>query len=499
MAHESAPRDALMTTELVPEQILPKVLTTFGLTATYVFIICWITGSSVMATGGWQAIPFWVLGIVLFLIPAGLAVSELGNLWPGQGGVYIWAYRTMNDDLAFVGGFMSWVPVILNNASGPATILQLLLLAFHASLGTTVSVILQLVILWAVVGMALAKLAASQKVMNSIFILYWVLTAVIFIGGLAFAIRHGHPATPFHASELFKPDFATSGFLFGTVLLYLVGVETPFNMGAEFLSVRKSATRMILWGSIGLVAIYLLTTIGTMLVLPTAKINSVTGVIDNLGTSLPPGVMETGAVVLAVIVFVALATYSIAYSRLIFVSGLERHLPRIFTHLNPRTRNPVTAILIQGAISSVLVIALFSQSSLVNVTIYLTGALSVIWLFSSLFFFIPPLIARVRYADRYENEDFWRIPGGKPGVWVTCVVGIIATLGGIYYSFAAPWIDVPKGTWMTWLGSIIGATVAVMGLVYVFGRRAASKLNQEDSLAHLAQFDLSDETSDPAR
>ena len=121
-----------MTTELVPEQILPKVLTTFGLTAVYVFIICWITGSSVMATGGWQAIPFWVLGIVTFLVPAGLAVSELGNLWPGQGGVYIWAYRTMNDNWAFVGGFLSWVPVILNGASGPATVLQLLLLAFHA-------------------------------------------------------------------------------------------------------------------------------------------------------------------------------------------------------------------------------------------------------------------------------------------------------------------------------------------------------------------------------
>ena len=47
MAQETAPaRDALMTTELVPEQILPKVLTTFGLTAVYVFIICWITGSA---------------------------------------------------------------------------------------------------------------------------------------------------------------------------------------------------------------------------------------------------------------------------------------------------------------------------------------------------------------------------------------------------------------------------------------------------------------------
>lgn len=492
MASETASRDALMTAELVPEQILPKVLTTFGLTAVYVFIICWITGSSVMATGGWQAIPFWVLGIVTFLVPAGLAVSELGNLWPGQGGVYIWAYRTMNDKWAFVGGFLSWVPVILNGASGPAIVLQMLLLAFHAQLGTTLSVVLQLVILWAIVGMALAKLAASQKLMKVVFSVYGVLTAVIFFGGLVYALRHGvHSATPFHVNELLKPDFAASGFLFGTVLLYLVGVETPFNMGAEFLSVRRSATRMILWGSAGLVAIYLLTTIGTMLVLPTAKINSVTGVVANLGTSLPPGVMEVAAVVLAVIVFTALATYAIAYSRLIFVSGLERHLPRIFTHLNPRTRNPVTAILIQGAISSVLIVGLFSQASLANVTIYLTGGLSVVWLASGLFFFIPPLIARVKYADRYATEDFWRIPGGKPGVWITCIVGMASTIAGIYYSFAVSWLpDVSNSTWMTWLGSIVAGTLIVMGVVFYFGRRSASRLSREDSLAHLARFDM---------
>src|SRR6476646_10401675 len=72
----TADRDKLMTTELVPEQILPKVMSTFGLTAAYVFIICWITGSSVMATGGWTAIPMWVLGILTFLVPAGMAVAE---------------------------------------------------------------------------------------------------------------------------------------------------------------------------------------------------------------------------------------------------------------------------------------------------------------------------------------------------------------------------------------------------------------------------------------
>jgi amino acid transporter len=492
---EAAPpsqRDALMTTELVPEQVLPKVLGTFGLTATYVFIICWITGSSIMAGGGWTAIPMWILGIITFLVPAALAVAELGNLWPGQGGVYIWAYRTMGEKMSFLGGYLSWVPVVLNTASSPAIVLQLLLLACHAELGLTVSIVLQLVILWTVVGLALAKLAANQRIMNVTFVIYGVLTLTIFICGVIYAFGHGS-ATPFSLHDSLVPNFAGAGFLYGTVLLYLVGVETPFNMGAEFLSVKRSATKMIAWGSAALIAIYLLTTLGTMMVLPSDQIDPVTGVIGNLGVSGFPGLMEGAAVVLAIIVFVAMTTYQVAYSRLIFVSGLERHLPRIFTHLNPRTRNPVTAVLIQGVLSSLILVGLYSQSSMANVTVYLQGGLSVVWLISGFFFFIPLLIARKRYADRYESEDFWRIPGGMPAVWAVAAVGIVATCAGVYYSFASPWIDVPPATWMTWVGSIAVGMFVLGAIVYFFGRRSAAKVSQEDALAHLAVLEVKDE------
>lgn len=486
-------RDKLLTTELVPEQVLPKVMTTFGLVATYVFIICWITGSSVMAAGGWTAIPMWVLGILTFLVPAGLAVAELGNLWPGEGGVYIWATRTMGETWGFVGGYLSWIPVILNAAGSPAIVLQLLLLAFHAELGLTVSIILQLVILWGVIGLALAKLAANQRVMNVVFVIYWVLTAVIFLAGVIYAARNGS-ATPFTAHAAFVPDFVGAGFLYGTVLLYLLGVETPYNMGAEFLSVRKSGPKMVIWGSAALVVIYLLTTLGTMMVLPSDQIDPVTGVIGMLGTAAPKGVMEVAAIVLACIVFVALVTYQIAYSRLIFVSGLERHLPRIFTHLNPRTRNPVTAVLIQGVLSSLILVGLYSQSSMANVTIFIQGGLSVVWLISGFFFLFPLIIARKKYADRYANEQFWRIPGGMTAVWITVIVGTLGTLGGIYYSFAKSWIqDVPDSEWMTWTGSIAVGMAALGVIVYVFGRRAAHKTSAEDALAHLAVLELKDE------
>ncbi len=489
-APASAGRDKLLTTELVPEQVLPKVMTTFGLTATYVFIICWITGSSIMAAGGWTAIPMWILGILTFLIPAGMAVAELGNLWPGEGGVYIWATRTMGETWGFIGGYLSWIPVVLNSASSPAIILQFLLLAFHAELGLTLTIIIQVALLWAVIGLALAKLAANQRIMNTVFVVYWALTAVIFISGVIYAIRNGS-AQEFTAHAATVPDFAGAGFLYGTVLLYLVGVETPYNMGAEFLSVRKSGPKMVVYGSIALILIYLLTTLGTIMVLPADQVNPVTGVIGMLGTAAPKGVMEVAAVVLAIIVFVALMSYQVTYSRLIFVSGLERHLPRIFTHLNPRTRNPVTAILIQGVLSSLLIVGLYSQSSMANVTVFLQGGLSIAWLISGFFFLVPVIIARKKYADRYAAEKFWRIPGGTVGVWITVIVGSLGTIGGVYYSFAKSWIaDVPDSTWMTWTGSIAVGMFALGVVVYIFGRRSAHKMTKEDALAHLAVLDL---------
>jgi amino acid transporter len=200
--------------------------------------------------------------------------------------------------------------------------------------------------------------------------------------------------------------------------------------------------------------------------------------------------MEVASVAIAVSLIIATSTYQAAYARLVFVSGLERHLPRLFTHLNPRTRNPVTAILVQGCISSTMIVVLFSQGSLTNVFLYLNGALSVVWLFSGFFFFIPLIIARFKYRERYATESFWRIPGGLPVVFLVSILGSVATAAGIYYSFTLPFgPGIGKNTWMAWVGIICLAVLAAAVLIYIFGRRSAAKLSQTDALAHLAVLD----------
>lgn len=484
-------RDSKLVAELVPEQVLPKVLTTVGLAAIYVFIIYYLTGSSIMSTAGWAAIPMWVLGFLVFLIPAGLAVVELGNLWPAQGGVYIWAYRTTNEMLSFVGGFLSWIPVILAGATTPFAVLAFFKLAFGIDdIPTPVSILFQLAILWLAVGLALRRLVITQRIMYAVAGIYVVLCLLIFFVGLTHAATAG-AETPPTSDALFSLDFSNYGWVFGLVLLYLLGVETPFNMGAEFLSVKNSAAKMVFWGSAALAIGYVITTIGILLSTPLDEIDGVTGVIGAIDVAGVPGLMSIAALSLCVVMVIALTTYQSAYSRLIFVSGLERHLPRLFTHLNPRTRNPVTAILIQGVISSTMIVVLYSQSSLEKVFFYLQGSLTVMWLFSGFFFFIPLAIARYKYADRYASESFWRIPGGKPAALTVSVIGSIATATGIYYAYTLPFsADITKSDWMLWVGCVTAGFLIAMLLIYFFGRRSAGKVSQEDALAHLAVLDL---------
>jgi amino acid transporter len=478
-----------LVSEIVPDQVLPKVLRTFDLIAVYVFIIFFVNGSSLIAGGGWASMSMWVLGFLLFLIPAGVAVTELGGLWPSQGGVYVWAHHTMGELAAFFGGFLSWIPVILAGTTTPALAVSFLSLTFGWELGLTANIVLQLVLLWACVGFAFGRLKLTQRIANAVFVFYGLLVVGVLIGGIVAANRTGASAVPFSTGDAVTLDFGSYGWVFGLVLLYLLGVETPFNMGAEFVSPR-SIKKMVGIGSLVLAAGYIMATVGILISTPADALDPITGVARVFDFAGAPWLQGLFGVGIAVVALTAFTIYQSAYSRLIFVSGLEKHLPRLFTHLNARTRNPVTALLLQGVISSIVIVALYSQQSLETTFLALQGALTVLWLASGYCFLIPAIIARYKYAERYASEPFWRLPGGNAVAVALASVGIAGTTAGIYYTFTGPFSpDIAKGTWMTNLAVICGVTLAAAGAVYVLGRRSAAKLSEDDRLAHLATLD----------
>ena len=62
---------------------------------------------SIAANGG-VTVWLWIVSLVLFFWPQGIAVIELAHRYPGEGGVYLWAKEVFGDFHGFLSGWCYW-------------------------------------------------------------------------------------------------------------------------------------------------------------------------------------------------------------------------------------------------------------------------------------------------------------------------------------------------------------------------------------------------------
>src|SRR6202795_4166073 len=62
---------------------------------------------SIAANGG-VTIWLWIISLLLFFWPQGIAVIELAHRYPGEGGVYLWAKKVFGDFHGFLSGWCYW-------------------------------------------------------------------------------------------------------------------------------------------------------------------------------------------------------------------------------------------------------------------------------------------------------------------------------------------------------------------------------------------------------
>src|SRR5882757_2320971 len=62
---------------------------------------------SIAANGG-VTIWLWIISLILFFWPQGIAVIELSHRYPGEGGVYLWAKEMFGDFHGFFSGWCYW-------------------------------------------------------------------------------------------------------------------------------------------------------------------------------------------------------------------------------------------------------------------------------------------------------------------------------------------------------------------------------------------------------
>ncbi|MDD5068517.1 MAG: APC family permease [Candidatus Pacebacteria bacterium] len=464
--------DSQMLAETVPPRILPRVLRRFDLVTVYFAIIFGSYGAAQMAAQGWAGIPMMVLAAVTFLLPCALASYELGTLFPSEGGIYVWAHKAFGPSHGFIAGWLSWIPIFLLLPLDASIISPHIQYIFGVEWGLWTSVICQILFVWILFGLTALRLRISQTVVNGMFFVAMGTAVAALIAGLL----HGHPVNPV-TSDIFSLDLGKWGFLYSAAVLWLLGVEVPYNMSAEYSEHKRTGKTMLAWGTLALLVGYFMGIIGILWSTPLAHIDQTTGIVRAVASVSPfLGIVVAIGIVFAV--FAQATSTMNAYSRLVFVGGVEKKLPGVMAKVSDKGRTPWPAMLVQAVGGTVVILIFATQTQLVVTYNLYLAALVAVWCASLFYIYFALIKARTKYSELYKErgDKVWRIPGGKFGLWAVCIWGIVFNALAIYYVFAKPWVSgISSHSWLLWLG-ITCVSITIIGIiVYILGNRRVGK------------------------
>lgn len=490
-----------LVSERMAGGILPRVLTTFDMVAIFVAIVLFITNAATIQPAGSAAYGWWIIGFLAFLIPSAIATGQLGVMFPGEGSIYLWTHKAFGSFWGFFAGFCAWWPgVLVMVATGDLTI-SFLGYAFPAVSRWPVQVqglvIVGLIVVSAI--LAVLRFRLTQNMVNVVFALYGLAILAMFVSGLVYLARGHHAAAnPFTISQ-WAPgsahgiNFANWTF-FGLVVLALLGVEVPLNMGVEIRD-QRAITRYLIWGSLVVMVAYVLATWGVMVVVPRAGNGLVTNVAAVVAIGLGSVAGKITALILAVFFLFITVVYNYSFARLIFVSGLDRRLPAVVSNVNS-ARVPYVAVWVQTVIAAVFTLIAFvivpsvSSGSAVDAEtrIYdvLQAAVTVIWCISIAVLFVDILIIVRRFKAQFEARRI-----AHPAVfWVCSIIGGLGSVIGMVATLSGSWnpqlisnnagsvtifgATIAYGAWFWWVGGIAVASIVVSVVLYMVGRRSAS-------------------------
>lgn len=485
------PPENALASESYVERALPAILTTWDLTALFVIILFFITNDSNAVAGGPAGLTLWIVGGLLFFLPCGIATAQLGVLFPYEGSLYTWTYRTFGRFMSFFVGFVAWVPSALLIVATSELIINILQglnpkwLVDPWSQGVALLVLNLLTCF-----VALQHQRVIQYIINGAFILILFVTALVFFSGVAWWLLHKPLATNFAQGANWNPFTGADFPLFGVITLGYLGVNLPLNLGGELASPhgparRRSISQHVLWGSLIVLVCYLLSTFGILVVEGQNASFVLFAPVSTVQAVLGSVMGDITAICIMTILFIATVAYNSICARFLLVGGIDRRLPRRLGRLNHR-RIPAFAIRMQTAIACALAILFFmgipymgilaGPPAHLSTSIYFIsiGTATVLWAFATIFLFVNLLwlLLQKRILLIHRILPTWLLVLSSV---VGLGAGVVAIVDTVLNSYDPP--NIGNNIW--WY-VIVGFTVAFLILAAITGMMATSEANWEE-------------------
>jgi len=429
---------------------------------------------SIAANGG-VTVWLWIISLLLFFWPQGIAVIELAHRYPGEGGVYLWAKEVFGDFHGFLSGWCYWtnnmlyVPTVMLYFVGVSVYV---LGPGHQGLAdnklfasTTSLTLLALLTLFNILGLGVGKWINNLGAIGT-----FVAAAVLIGLGIVIWTHFGTTLTAADFRIPANPKFVLNSF--GVICFGLVGLELASVMGDEIKDPRRTLPGAVAWGGVISGALYVGATL-TLLIAVGKSVNVLQGIVQ--AVTHMAGRVGVGWITIPFALLLSLSIAGIGSAwmggsaRIPFVAGLDSYMPSWLGNVHPRYRTPYAALILQGIVSAVLVILNFTGAG-VQETFQKLLSLAVVL---QLVPFVYMFGALVKFA---VTESTPQGQYGRATMLVAGVSGFLTTILGIAMVFF-PAQQISSLLWYEiWM---VGGTLFFIGLAafffFVYGRRKVTQ------------------------
>lgn len=451
---------------------LKRALGRWDLVALFVVAVFNLNVVPSIAANGGVTVWLWLVSLLLFFWPQGIAVIELAHRYPGEGGVYLWAKEVFGDFHGFLSGWCYWtnnmmyVPTVMLYFVGVSVFV---LGPGHEGLADNkiFTVVASLTLLTLLVVLNIMGLGVGKWI-NNVGGIGTAVAAGVLVGlGLIVYFRFGSTVTAADFQIPANPRFVMNSF--GVICFGLVGLELASVMGDEIREPEKILPGAVAWGGILSGVLYIATTLTLLIAVSKDDISVLQGIVQ--AVSHLAGRIGAGWIVIpfSLMLSISIAGIGSAWlagsARIPFVAGLDSYMPAWLGKVHPRYATPYAALIVQLVVSMALVIWNALGSGVQEIFQRLLSLAVVLQLVPFLYMFAALLkLAFDPAAGKGRYSKTVLVLSGASGL-ITTILGIVLVF------FPAQQITSLR-SYEVWM---FGGTAFFIGLAafffFVYGRR----------------------------
>ena len=435
----------------------------------------WIAAA---AHNGQSSISLWILAAILFFVPTAFVIVELSTRFPEEGGLYVWTKEAFGDFHGFIAGWTYWTYTIfyfpgllLASAAMMAYIggAKTAWLAENRTFLLAGSVALLVLAVWLnIIGLHIGKWLQNAGGVGTY-------VPLLMIVGVALILwKQQGSVTRFEWSAMLPHwNWDTVNF-WSQIAFAFTGLELVSAMSEEVRDPRRIFPRAIFASGAMIALMYIAGTVAILVMIPSFVVDPKSGVFQAItvgSTALRIGIIGVIAAMLVTAGNAGGVGSTVAgVARIPFIVGIDRYLPEAFGRIHPRWKTPHISILIQAALS--LLVLVLSQFKATERTAYQVLVSAAIALYFIPFIYMYAAAIKLAWdEDREKNEAAVLIPAGKFGVCLCSILGLLAVLAGIAFSIIPPGEETNKALFVIKVVGGTLATIAVGLILYFRGAR----------------------------